>query len=405
MKLGDGKLPPFIGYLPPVVDGVLLELVNMSYKDYPPRMGRTGAQLAESRILAIDNLRLFFKQKPHQRAIEVVAHAMRERKPFCLYLRNFALGPRVYPARDDPFEHPQVVTMMSAQFDTEMQRRIESVVSPRVPALSIRNPAGDSGDLPAFIVANEEWESLARTLVRNAGFIVVYFLSLTSGVTQELDLIRREQKQNATLVVIEEDDPFEDKIGLNALLNVQRNEPPTVEAPMEDFPKQMRRKGEEGWRAVEAKLTEIVQGELPAPVDPRVALPVEFQPPEPLRNFCTDMAVKEFDAAKKLIEQKQYEDAEDVLTRSLAYAHWGRDTLGRTVTLMTLGQLSLAGFNAKGDAGSYFHMALDVCEGIRTTSPTAAALYPVIEHELEKLRTEAEAKAKVKAASETEGVS
>jgi hypothetical protein len=64
--------------------------------------------------------------------------------------------------------------------------------------------------------------------------------------------------------------------------------------------------------------------------------------------------------------------------------------LGSTVTLMTL---SLQGFKAKGDAGRYFHMALDVCEEIRTTSPTAAKSYPVIEHELQKLRAEAASKA------------
>jgi hypothetical protein len=38
-------------------------------------------------------------------------------------------------------------------------------------------------------------------------------------------------------------------------------------------------------------------------------------------------------------------------------------------------------------------MALDVCEEIRTTSPTAAKSYPVIEHELQKLRAEAASKA------------
>jgi hypothetical protein len=99
--------PLFIGYLPRVVDGLLLELVNMSYKQYPLRRGRTGAQLSESRILAIDGLRLFFKRKSHQPAIEVVANALRPRKPFCLYLRNFGLGPRVYSALHDPSGLPQ----------------------------------------------------------------------------------------------------------------------------------------------------------------------------------------------------------------------------------------------------------------------------------------------------------
>jgi hypothetical protein len=53
-------------------------------------------------------------------------------------------------------------------------------------------------------------------------------------------------------------------VGLGSLLELQRNEPPTVQVPMEDFPNQLMRRGEEGWHAVEAKLTEIVQVQLPA---------------------------------------------------------------------------------------------------------------------------------------------
>ena len=34
--MNGSNLPPFMGYLPPVVDGTLLELMNMSYPDYPP---------------------------------------------------------------------------------------------------------------------------------------------------------------------------------------------------------------------------------------------------------------------------------------------------------------------------------------------------------------------------------
>jgi len=392
MKLGDGKLPPFIGNLPPVVDGVLLELVNMAHKDYPPRRGRTGAQLAQDRKMAIDSLRLHFKEKPHQRSAVIIANAMRQRKPFCLYLRNFGLGARVYPARNDPFGLPQVATLATTMFDGDMQRCIESVVSPVVPALCIRNPAGDMDVLPAFIVGDEEWEPLARRLVRNAGLVVMYFLSATSGVAEELELIRSEGKQDATLVVTEKDNPFEDNMGMEAIFGVQRNEPPKVEVPMEDFPHQVRRRGGEGWEAVESKLAEMTHGNVPPPVDAHLQLPVEFNPPEQLKKFCTDMATKEFDAAMKLIEEKRYEEAEDVLTRSIAYAHWGRDTLGRAMTLMTFGRLNLIGFNAKGDAGAYYEMALDVCEEIRSISPTAAKLYPVIEQELGRLRAEAEAK-------------
>jgi hypothetical protein len=270
---------------------------------------------------------------------------------------------------------------------------MHSVVSPVVPALCIRNPAGDSGVLPAFIVGDEEWASLARTLVRNAGLIIMYFFSATSGVAQELQLLRSEGKQAATLVVIEEDNPSEDRIGMRAIFGVQRKESAKIEAPMEDFPHQVRRSGE-GWDEVDVKLAEMAHGNVPPPVDAYVELPVEFSPPEPLKQYCTDMATKEFDAAMTLIEEKRYEEAEDILTRSIAYAHWGRDTLGRVMTLATLARLNLVGFNAKGDAGQYYEMALDICEEIRSTSPMAAELYPVIEQVLESLRAEAEAKRK-----------
>ena len=397
MILGDRKLPAFIGYLPPVVDGVLLELVNMSYKHYPPRRGRTGAQLAEERRLALDSLRLHFKNKPHRLATEIMAQAMRNHKPFCLYLRNFGLGQRVYHAADNGFEIPQVMTIGDRAFDGKMQGLIAAQVSPKIPALCIRNPSGDFLDLPGFIVGDDEWAELAQTLVRNAGLVVMYFLSLTSGVSEELDLIRGAGKQTNTLIVVEEDNPLENTSGLAAMFQAKRNEPPRIDGAMADFPHQVRRSGTEGWNTVEAELAEMLQGQLPAPVDKRIGLPVEYMPPEPLRKYCTDMATKEFDAAMTLSKAKQFEDAEDVLNRSIAYAHWARDTLGRAVTLMTLGRLNLTGFNAKGEAGAYYEMALDVCEEIRASSPTAAQVYAVVQQELGVLRAEAEAKGKANA--------
>jgi hypothetical protein len=76
---------------------------------------------------------------------------------------------------------------------------------------------------------------LARTLVHNAGLIVVYFLSLTAGVTEELELIRHEQKQKATLVVIEEDDPFEDKVGLARCWNCRGTNHQRFKYPWKTF--------------------------------------------------------------------------------------------------------------------------------------------------------------------------
>jgi hypothetical protein len=396
VKLGDGKLPPFIGYLPPVVDGVLLELQNMSHPDYPPRRGRTGAQLSQDRKLAIASVEEHFRERPHERAIEIMARSMKQHKPYCLYLRNFGLGPRVYHARNDPFGLPQVMTLMSTQFDVDLQRLIGTAVSPAVPALSIRNPAGTTGTLPAFIVSDDEWAELAQTLVRNAGLIIMYYLSLTSGVAEELTLIRREGKQAATLIVLEKGDPFDASKDLATLFEVQRQEPETVAGNIDDFPHQVTHRKEDGWSVVEAKLREMSAMELSPPVEPRIGLPVEYMPPAELLKFCTDQATREYDQAHRLMEEQRYEEAEDVLTRAIAFTYWGRDRLGQAMTLTALAQLNLLGFKAKGDAGAYFEMALEVCEDIRATSPTAAQLYPHIEQALKQLRAEADEKAKAK---------
>jgi hypothetical protein len=399
MKLGEGKLPPFVGYLPPATDGVLLELVNMSYPDYPPRRGRTGAQLSQDRKLAIDTLRIQFKQRPHRRALEILAGSMRRRTPFCLYLRNFGLGARTYKAGDDPFGLPQAMTAVRTGFDNDIQRRIETIVAPRVPAVCIWNSAEPFSVLPGFIVGDEEWEELAHTLVRNAGLIVLYFLSLTTAVAEELNLIRSENRQEATVIVIEEGDPFEDRMGTDAMFRVRRNEPPRSPAIMDDFPHQVRRRADDVSNVVDLKLTEMMRGSLRPPVDQRIGVPGELVPPEELVKFCTDMATHEHDAAMMLIDEKRFEEAEDVLTRAIAYAHWGRDTLGRAVTLFSLAGLNLTALGAKGDVGDYLEMVVDIADEIRAESPTAAKLYEAAGQQLKILRAEAEGKAR---ASRTE---
>jgi hypothetical protein len=359
--MSGGNLPPFMGYLPPVVDGTLLELMNMSYPDYPPRAGRTGAQLSESRLLALDSLRLFFKEKPHQRAAEIVGEAVLRQTPFCLYLRNFGLGPRVYGARNDPYGLPQVVTL-AGQFDNHMQRRLQAAVEPSLPVVGIQNPAGQSGPLPAFVLADEDWESLAALLVRNAGMIVMHFLGFTSGVLKELELIRAAGKQTSTLVVIEQEDPFAALKDVALLTGARRQEPVSIAGSLDDFPHRLLRQGDDGWEAVQAKLAAMAREPHAPPVDRALSLPPEFLPPEPLRNYCTDRSTEEYDRAHQLMDEKRFDEAEDVLYRAVAYAHWARYPLGRVMTLTALGQLSLIGFGAKGDAGSLFEMALDTCK-------------------------------------------
>jgi hypothetical protein len=393
--MNGGNLPPFMGYLPPVVDGTLLELMNMSCPDYPPRAGRTGAQLSESRLLALDSLRLFFKEKPHQRAAGIVGEAVLRQTPICLYLRNFGLGPRVYGARNDPYGLPQVVTL-AGQFDNHMQRRLQAAVEPSLPVVGIQNPAGQSGPLPAFVLADEEWESLASLLVRNAGMIVMHFLGFTLGVLKELELIRAAGKQTSTLVVIEQEDPFAALKDVALLTGASRQEPVSIAGSLDDFPHRLLRQGDDGWEAVQAKLAAMAREPHAPPVDRALSLPPEFLPPEPLRNYCTDRSTEEYDRAHQLMDEKRFDEAEDVLYRAVAYAHWARYPLGRVMTLTALGQLSLIGFGAKGDAGSLFEMALDTCQEVRATSPTAAKMCPAIEQALGSLRGEAEGKGKRK---------
>jgi len=386
------KLPPFIGYLPASIDSGLLELNNMTFPDYPPRVGRSSAELAESRRFSVNIVLEYFNNHSHRHSVEVLAKVMHEHKPFCLYLRNFDLGFRRYPAREDPFGLPQNLTVGLGEFDISMQQEVRTHVVPKVPAVCIRNPVEDARVLPAFVAGDDEWQDLARTLVRNAGLIVMYFLTATKGVAEELELIRREGKQAATLIVFEEGSPFQESKSWAALFGVQLNEPAKMDNSLDDFPHQVRHKKGAGWKSVKAKLAEMASQPLSPPIDQRIELPAEYAPPPALREYCTRQATENFDNAMELIEAKEFQKAEDILHRAFTYACWGRDRLGTAMTLMMLGNLNLSGFQAKGEAGFYFEEALEICKDIRSESPTAEQIYSAVTQQLGILRQEADSK-------------
>lgn len=115
-------------------------------------------------------------------------------------------------------------------------------------------------------------------------------------------------------------------------------------------------------------------------------LPVEYAPSENPRRYCTQQATEGFEEAMRRIEARQFDEAEDLLHRAFTYAGWGRDLLGMATSLMTLGRLNESGFQAKGEAGAYYEMALAICREIRSESPTAEQLFTVLTQELARLQ-------------------
>jgi hypothetical protein len=192
--------------------------------------------------------------------------------------------------------------------------------------------------------------------------------------------------------VIEEDDPFEDKVGLSSLLELQRNEPPTVQVPMEDFPNQLMRRSEEGWHAVEAKLTEIVQVQLPAPVDTRVGLPSRVPAARSAEEFLyrsSDKGIRCRDEADQGETVRGSRGRSDSIPRlrTLGARYFGQDC-----DVDDAGAAEFAGFQGQGRCRPLLPHGARCLRG--DSDDESDGGYPVIEHELQKLRAEAASKAK-----------
>ena len=389
----EPEIPPFLGFFPPVTDGTLISLVNASTPGHPAREALSPGALAEQRFLALDSLEQMKTHEGHEQAERIAREAVAEGRPFGLYLRNFLLGAQVLPGRDDPHGSPQVLTLASAG-DVSMQKLIAGRKRDSIPFVSIANRAADGGPLPHLVLSNEHWERAAEILIRHAGVVVMYFLTLTPGVAREVELLRAAGAAERTLIVVAGEDPREDS--MSTTLRLLFGSPEEVEAdgeqqpgeaagtadhlasaPPADFPHVVRLEGDEpeDWEVVARALDALIRSAVPSPQRELPELPPPDRPSPAALDIAREQAIREFDLGVQLFEKGEGEAAEDALIRSIAFSHWSRDPLGRAMAFMQLGHVERLLLKYPNEAVDAYYLALDLFESLLPSSETAVEVY------------------------------
>jgi hypothetical protein len=364
---------PYLGYFPPVVDGTLLALVTTSRPDDPERTAMSVGALAEQRFMALDALERGATAHTHVQAAVTVNRALTQGRPFGLYLRNFALGVTATQGGEDRFGTPQVVTIGYRQ-DRALQRLVADVAGDAPGFVAIANQAGYGEPIPSLVLANEQWEGVAETLIQHAGVIVVYFLTTTAGVCREFELLRAANAQQRTLLVVADEDPrssgFEPLI--DALARREpRPAPPPRAAPPDDFPHRVDLVLGENDAEVRAALELRIRAAQPAATREPLPLPMPHRPPQAALVAARDRALAEFDVAQRHIEAGEGVAAEDALMRVIAFTHWADDPIGRAIAFFTLANVERRLLKYPNEAVDCYLHALRLFAGLQRSSELA----------------------------------
>jgi hypothetical protein len=374
--------PAFFGYLPPTVDGTLLSLVNTSFPGDPERESMSYATLTEKRFIALDLVetsaptfsRMFAS---HVAAGRTVHQSIYEGRPYGLYLRNFALDATARPTKITQFGRPQVATI-GFPGDKALQKLVIASAG-AMPFVSIFNRAGYLDEFPAFVLGNHEWEAVASVLIRDAALVVVYFLTVTTGVSREFEMLREAHAQEKTLVIEIGEDPreqardlfqpgmLEDLFGIDV---TERTRPPP------DFRHVMRYESAEGDAEVKAKIAAMVQKARASLSRELTPLPLPFLPSDEALGDARDRALQSYDEAMHHIGRGEAQAAEDALIRAIAYGHWAADEVGRAVSYLTLAGVEHKMLRYPREAWECYMAALRLLYALLERSPLARETYP-----------------------------
>lgn len=355
---------PYSPTLPPSINYALLLLMQEAVAPATPEEER--AQLELNRALAFDLLHRHFESRTHERARAIIKEAWERQGPFCLYLRNFALG----GVNTEPFDDAEEtlepgggnVLTIASMADVRLQIALAKHVAARVPVVGVENPSYDSrggNTLPKLSLSDVSWRAVVRKLIAAAECIILFYDRPSAGVSIELDMIRRARRQPATVVVLPSGElsaglEFVNSIRERAadVLTSGLDEPISFDKPGEsnevkiegppDFPVGVR--WDESPRAVRLLKDAIVR--LPPQkghvrFSKRAPVPRAPGPPKGLKDWAEVSGTSYGILAADEITKGDLTRAEDLLAARIAVSFWGDDLAARSDTFLWLGYVQL----------------------------------------------------------------
>lgn len=375
--------PNFLGFFSPVIDGALVSLMNAStpgnpeYEVYAKGTDRfMTLHLLESEMIDSDN----------NEVAAIITKLAADNKPFGLYLRNFALGARTRPAVHEQYGVPQMATMMSPD-DIDMQSLLKNEF-PEIPFVAISNPAYHTKTIPQLILSNDRWMQAADNLIKHAGFIVMFFLTATPGVNDEINMLRSAGAQKRTIIVIAPEDPRNNSLG-KSMLAIYGELPETgtdttardmdaLHSLLPDFPYIINLEKNGKQKTFIAAMHEIISAAAPIVNKEIFSIPPRPKPAAQLLQLAHNGALNEFTNGQRFYEAGDGKAAEDAFIRSIVFNYWAWDRLGRAVAFLNLGHTERYLLKYPNEAVDCYFKSLNLMVSILDVSPTARESYKVL---------------------------
>lgn len=378
-------LDELLGYLPPLIEGSLINLMSDSFLNRNPLSRTEQEALDWRRAMSLSMVHNYTQGQwlGNNQAIEIITKAWRDSGAFCLYLRNFGLGAKRQPLSVTEKERIQLefgiekpkFTSIDTK-DLRLQSLLTERVATRISVIAIENPVWDlygQHGVPKLVLNDTEWLEVAKAVVSAARLIILYIAHPSPGVLVELGILRAAKRQAETII----------------LLNTGDNTTNISLPPLSDFPILLDWEGSE---SDEQKLVETAEKICSRPkIDGFVKFPEiagREGVPEDLRQRANQLARQSFLEAVADPQAGKFEEAEDALVRCLVLSYLSDYTEGRARAFLELARVQYWGRKKTFLSRDNYQRALELYERELPYSSSAQEIFPLVVKEYEEIITE-----------------
>jgi tetratricopeptide (TPR) repeat protein len=171
----------------------------------------------------------------HYKALEIINECSASGAPFCLFLRSFETEAYDWVPPDEISKSriSRVIKYHSGAGATEA--KLHKILNDRISILAISNPSSvyDMGTLfPRLESTDEDWEYQVTNLAEHAAIVICECQVMSPGMSLELEIIKRLNKQDRTIIIIPDgEQKRKKKLMDNTILILHKFETPKHPVP------------------------------------------------------------------------------------------------------------------------------------------------------------------------------
>ncbi len=292
------------GYLPPVIDGLLVELTNgLVQKLF--LLDEKHKCMSLHQVCNLQAIQRYFQLSRHEEAVNLVIDTMKTDGKFGLFLRNFELGasmgPVVSPQESSYSDNQSYQVTLHKTLDTEFENTILGELNTEIPWIALENPVDLRSEhgLPKLITDESNWLEVVAGLIDCSSVILFYISDIHApGIKEELKILANQNAFNRTLVLINDE-------------HTSNHVPDSFSVLL--------------WNPLNIKtLRSLIKNIISTtqPPEKEIKIPSSNRIPSELRNNAKKLAKCYIEEALRCLKKEDYLETEKYLYWGLANAFW-----------------------------------------------------------------------------------